>query len=892
MSDELKSSLALLRKRLAEALPTGDGEGADLARSGLLLGRRVVQAYDQLLGPLFARVPTAGVTLAAVGGYGRGAVALRSDLDVRIVVRDPTDAAAVVDAVLYPMWDASFAIGHQVLGTADALDVAREDLATATSLLDFRHLAGDRALGAELIWRASGSLFTSSELGHFCARLEEEMASRHERFGDSLYLLEPDVKNGAGGLRDLDVFRWAASARYGTGEADGLVRVGALVPREAQELVDAQELLWRIRNLLHFHAARRSDRLTFDQQEQIAPLLGFGPDSDGVERFMSAYYRAAGAVSRSVARILARALPADRRRPKYEDLGADLASFDGAITVKDPERLRREPALPLRALAVALERHAPLHAFLRDSIMSIATDLEWCERLRGDVDARRLFVELVGTRREGRYERREGKRASALKEMHALGLLTAMIPEFLPVVGRVHHDLYHVYTVDVHSVAAVDRLAALSRGELTREHPLASRLAAETARPAMLAFATLLHDVGKAIGGKDHSVRGAEMARTILARLDFKDEDIDEACALIFEHLTMYRLATRRDVDDPSTAAEMIAAVRGREGLRDLFLLTVADVSTTSPTSMTSWKAHMLEELYMAADGALSGVPQHEELAARASRAVLELADSTGREAQSAPHAPRSAPGFLAAYLASMPERYVLSSSAESILAHAAVAEHAGEGQTRIALVPSSHADAAELCVVSPDRPGLLAKITAALAVCRLEVHAANIYSRAHESGVVSAVDLFWVRDRSDGVAGVERAIPRLERDLAALLQGTVEKRELVSRVRPSKQRGTPRVPTRVTVDHRASPLYTVIEVATHDRPGVLFAMSNALFELGVSIAIAKINTEGARVADVFYVTERGGAKLAPGARTQEVEAALVEAVGGAAEPAPAEASG
>ena len=775
----------------------------------------------------------------------------------------------MVDAVLYPLWDATFAIGHQVMSAADALDVAREDLATATSILDWRHLAGDRELTDELLWRTSGSLFASSELVDFYKRLEDDMVRRHERFGDSVYLLEPEVKNGPGGLRDLDVFRWAATARYGTGELDGLVRSGALLSREAHELGQAQEMLWQIRNLLHAHAGRRSDRLTFEEQELIAELHGYGEGGEAVERFMSAYYRAARVVARSVTMIMTRAAPAPRKRPKDEDLGGGLRSFDGAVTVTDVESLRDAPSLSMRALAVALDRSSPLLPFLRDRIMSLAADPEWCERLRADSSARRTFVELVSTRREGAFAR-----GSVLREIHDLGLLTAMIPEFLPVVGRVHHDLYHVYTVDVHSVAAVDKLAALARGDLAPSYPLASRLAVEAARPAMLAFATLLHDVGKAIGGKDHSVRGAEMARDILARLDFKEPEIDSVARLIHEHLTMYRLATRRDVDDPATALEMAAAVQGTEGLRALYLLTVVDVSTTSPTSMTSWKAHMLDELYLATDRTLSGDATEAGRRAQATAAVHALAVSTVEGTDRDERL-----GFLDSFLASMPERYVFSASEEAVIAHAELAREAASTKLpAVGFVPSSHAEAAELCVVAPDRPGLLAMIAAAIGASRLEVHAAQIFSRTTSAGAVEAVDLFWVRDRTEGVEGARRALGKLKRDLTAVLDGSVAADSLVRAGRGSG-RGHPTVKTRVAVDHRASPLHTVIEVTTLDRPGLLFAVARALFELGLGIAVAKINTEGARVADVFYVAEWDGSKVEPGPRSAEIEARLLEAL-------------
>jgi len=872
---EIKARLVEVRRVLASELPTLEAPAPPLGVAikpwALSLGRRLVEAYDELLQPVFALAAEAPVSLAAVGGYGRGIVALRSDLDVRILANHARDAEQVVDAVLYPLWDAGLSIGHQTLLLGDVVDLAREDLATATSLLDWRVLAGDKALSSELLWRVSGSLFSSSELARFGHRLAEELARRHERFGDSVYLLEPDVKNGAGGLRDMDIFRWAAAARYGTGEIDGLVRVGAIVPREAQELSDAQERLWRIRHLLHAHAGRRSDRLVFDEQEVLAVQLGYGEGGDAVERMMSEYYRAARAVSRGVTMMLTRTMHAvDKKRPKDEDVGEGIRLFDGAVTLADTSRLESEPALALRLVAVAAERDRPLYPFAREGIMRLASEASWCERLRSDPLAAKQFVELVSLRRETSFAK-----GSALRELHELGLVLAMIPEFLPVVGRVHHDVYHVYTVDVHSVAAVDRLAALARGQLANDHPLASRLAAEVASPATLAFATLLHDVGKAIGGKDHSERGAEMCKPILARLGFKADEIDEVATLISAHLTMYRLATRRDVDDPSTIDEMAASVRTRETLRNLFLLTVVDVSTTSPTSMTSWKAHMLDELFIATDAHLSGAVGETNRAELLRREIVSFAAGY---LQGEPNSALDLE-FVPEFLASMPDRYLIASSAQAIVAHAgAVRRHAPP--VSIEIVPSSHPDAAEVCVVADDRPGLLAMIAAAFAGSRLSVLGAQIYSRklGSRSGV-QAVDLFWVQGRTDGAQGAVAAIAKLERDLGLLVSGASTPAAIARLGTSSPRRPSPRVKTRVLVDHRASEEHTVLEVTTLDRPGVLFIIANTLFELGLSISVAKINTEGTRVADVFYVTEQHGKKVEPGPRSAAIEHALLAAL-------------
>jgi [protein-PII] uridylyltransferase len=546
--------------------------------------------------------------------------------------------------------------------------------------------------------------------------------------------------------------------------------------------------------------------------------------------------------------------------------------FDGQVSFTS-DALARDPALAMRAYAACIRHDAPILPFAREAIARAASDPAWCERLRDSHEAAQLFVDLVCTVPEVRT-----KGGSMPRELHDVGLLLAMIPEFAPVTGRVHHDVYHVYTVDVHSVAAIDCMRALARGDLAHERPLASRLAAEVARPRELFMATLLHDIGKgypdASGSrKNHSVSGAERCDVILPRLGFSREEVDEAKALVQQHLAMYHTATRRDLDDASTTSEFCKLVRGREGLRDLYLLTVADITTTSPTAMTSWKARMLDELYFAADAHLAGGTEN---------AIDDARVDAVRDAARARWAGK--PPFLEDFLRTMPQRYLLANGAAAIVAHAGTAYDRGASAVHAALVPSRHPEVAELCVVAADSPGLLARIAAALTASRLEVLAAQVYSRTRSAGDVEAVDLFWVRDRTEGLDAVARAMPRLVRDLAELCTGRTTPdallRERVGGSSPWRERPSPAVLPEVVIDDRASPRHTVIEVFAKDRPGLLYTLAAALHELGLSIALSKINTEGTKVADVFYVNELDGSKVASGDRFKAIRDALLAALG------------
>ncbi|HEX8795910.1 MAG TPA: [protein-PII] uridylyltransferase [Polyangiaceae bacterium] len=878
-SGNLREAVEAHRASMAQKLGAGE-DGLPLGRSNAaFLESCFAQAFETAART--ARLSDArGIALAAVGSFGRGAVALRSDADVALVV-DPREvsmkqAGAFAEALLYPLWDATLSVGHQVLSAAEAVSLAQKDLPTATALLDLRHLAGNRALLDELVTQAGEGLFAERELGAFIDRLVEEAAGRHERFGGSVYLLEPDVKSGAGGLRDLDGVRWAARARYRVGDDawGDLVRVGVLVGREAHEIASAEEFLWRVRNRLHARAGRKSDRLGFEEQEALALAMGYGDDrARAAERLMQDYYLHARAITRARESLYERLRPPRRRgKAVASDLGGGVHVFDGHVTIAGTGQLQGDPALALRLFSACVRVAAPVLPFARDAVARAAADPAWCDRLRASTEAAASFVELVCTVPEAKT-----RRGSIVAELHDVGLLLAMVPEFLPVTGRVHHDVYHVYTVDVHSVAAVDRLRQLARGELAHEFPLASRLAAEIARPRPLFLATLLHDVGKgwpdASGSrKNHSKTGADLCERILPRLGLTTDEVDEARQLVLDHLLMYHVATRRDLDDPATIEEFCRNLRGREGLRDLYLLTVADLSTTSPTAMTSWKARMLDELYFAAEAHLSG---HQP---QADQARIERVRETAVRAW--PEGGKQ----LDTFLASMPERYLLANAAESIAMHARVAAARGESSATVQRVPSRHPEAAELCVVAADRPGLLASIAAAITANRLEVLAAQVYSRECPRGA-EAVDLFWVRDREGGTSGVEQALARLARDLEEVCAGRVSPADLLSArvggASPWRERPSPAVPTEVQVDDRASPRHTVIEVFAKDRPGLLYTVSRALHELGLSIALSKINTEGTRVADVFYVNELDGTRVQPGARFAAVHDALVRAVDG-----------
>ncbi|HEY1957147.1 MAG TPA: [protein-PII] uridylyltransferase [Polyangiaceae bacterium] len=857
-ADGVRAALGRVDAALEGALAKGE--------DGAALGRMRARLLDDVLAEHFAAacasvgvdVGRAPVVLAAAGSYGRGAMALRSDVDVRLLAVGKAGAArALADAILYPLWDAGLAVGHQLALPGEMLALAKDDLATSTTMFDLRAVAGDAGAVRALVEKFAARAKTRA--AEMARSLAEDTRRRHERYGDSVYLLEPDVKLGAGGMRDIEVARWMLAPLASPGDPLAvLVAHGALDARELEAALAAESFAWRVRNRLHALAGRRSDRLTFDAQEALAVALGYGSSSEATERFMQDHYVHARAISR--VRDRATSFSTRKRagsRVRTKPIGPELVLAAGAVAFAEAGVLERDPTAALRAYAESVRLGAPLDEATRDAIARMTGHGDRSAALRASAEAAALFVDLV---------------PEVARELHDVGLLLAMIPEFLPVTGRVHHDVYHVLTVDVHSVAAVDCLRQLARGDLSSAHPLASRLAAEIVRPRPLFLATLLHDVGKGHAAgerKNHSVSGAELCDVVLPRLGLDAEETADARALVLHHLAMYHLATRRDLDDPSTIEELCRIVRGREGLRDLYLLTVADITTTSPAAMTSWKAHMLEELYLRADARLaeSTAPGRDDERQRAVRAAVGAIDP---EAES--------------FVATMPMRYVLATPVASIALHARLARARGERAAVVGLGPA-HASRgeSEVCVVARDRPGLLARIAAALAASRLEVSAAHIHTRA--SGEErEAVDVFFVRDPSGEESGVARKLAGVERDLGALCEERESASELVASRLGSRatwaSRRTPDVPTKIVFDERTSPRHTIIEVFAKDRPGLLFRLSRAIEESGLGIALSKINTEGTKVADVFYVQELDGRKVEGKKRLDEIRARLESAIG------------
>jgi [protein-PII] uridylyltransferase len=870
------------------------------AAAGLHAGKNGVELAEELTAEVEAMVvdlvnhhlsgarfdAASGLAVLATGGFGRREFAPHSDLDLMFLCPEAPDAGieGLAGAILHPLWDAKIDAGHAVRSVGEALELPATDLTAATALLDARFLAGDRAL-ADRFLALYGARVASATPDGLVARLRAEQRARHSRFGDTIFLLEPDLKNGPGGLRDLCAGRWAALARFGTGNPRALEALGEMSARQADAFEAAREWLLKVRIAVHLAAGRRQDQLRFDLQEQIAPVLYGGarvPPGEirpavapAVEALMHHFQRHAKAVSRETERLMQRAsgdpVHQARVQPVVDAAGVTDPSFelhDGMLEVKDADLFVRQPAELIRIFSVAIELDATLGLRTRDLIADQAA--RHGAALRDDPRSGPRFLTLL-------TDTRDWATPSRLEQMQDLGLLGALMPEWEPVTGRVQHDVYHVYTVDQHSLYAVAMMKALARGEHVDQHPDLSQEILAVERPVALYLATLLHDIGKPLG-RNHSIRGAAVAPAIGARLGLDAADCKRIEFMVREHLVMGHTSQRRDLEDPSLIAHFARLCGDQEGLRELFLLTFCDIVSTAPGNLTSWKDELLCDLFRRTMTHLRRGP---DLLQSERNKLLRR-----RQKQAAEHLGEDLDlPVTQAFFASLPQRYFMENSVGRIANHLRLMR-ARKGPCEMQVTHQMRRGYSELVLVADDQPGLLAKVAGVLFANRIDILDAAIYSREPQGpgDRGEALDIFRVRRPPDGAVTDEGRLQAIRRDLEAVLEGSITVEKLVAS-RPVGpllyERAKPEVPpTEVKTDNEISRDFTVIDIFTEDRPGVLYNIARTLHEQGLDIHRSKVGVEADRVADIFYVRDKAtNQKILDPRRLEEISVALKRAL-------------
>jgi len=863
----LKDAMTHGRSEILGRLEGGAG-GSEVTRAHCYLVDQVVRALFDFVTAKVHRAanPTAAerLSLVALGGYGRGELAPYSDVDLMFLLpyKQTPWGEQVVEHMLYQLWDLGLKVGHSTRSIDEAIRLAKSDLTIRTSLLEARYVWGDQALFLELKERFGRDVVAGTGPDFTEAKLAER-DERHQRMGDSRYVLEPNVKDGKGGLRDLHTLYWIAKYLYRVETTPELVEHGVLTAAEARTFQRCEEFLRTVRCWVHALAGRPEERLTFDLQPELAKRLGYADRAGtrGVERFMKHYFLVAKEVG-DLTRIFCAALEEQHKRKKKSflpRLGLRRREVEGfqvegeRINVASPDAFEKDPVKLVRLFHVAHERGLDIHP---NAVKEITRSLRLVDRrLRENPEANRLFMEILASRKDPEV---------ILRRMNETGVFGRFVPDFGRVVAQMQHDMYHVYTVDEHTIRAIGILAKIESGEFKDDHPLSAEIIHKLQMRRALYLAVLLHDIAKGRGG-DHSVLGEQVALELGPRLGLEPAETETVAWLVRWHLAMSSTAFKRDLDDPKTILDFVALVQSPERLKLLLILTVADIRAVGPTVWNGWKGQLLRELYHRAEEAMGGRLDARGQRVTAAKDVLRkrLADWTEAE--------------LDGHLARAPDSFWLSADIET---HERLARLMREAdRTKAPLTVDTRVSrfraVTEVTIYTADHPGLFSRLAGAMAASGASIVDARIFTTT--DGM--ALDVFWIQD-ADGKA-FDRP-DRLAR-LSAAIEQTLSGRLKLHEELPKRRGKLPtraevfRVEPQVLIDDTASNTHTVVEVVGRDRPALLYDLTRALFRLSLTISHARISTYGERAVDVFYVKDLFGLKVTQQGKLDALRQRLLE---------------
>ena len=804
------------------------------------------------------------IALIAVGGSGRGEMAPQSDVDLLFLAPYKLTpwSESLIESMLYILWDLKLKVGHASRTVKDCLRLAREDYTIRTSLVEERFLVGDANLATELTKRLRTDLFASTIPEFIDAKLQER-SERHRKQGGQRYMVEPNVKEGKGGLRDLQSLYWIGKYIHGVKDASELVKYKVFTKNEYLEFRDAHSFLWAVRCHLHLLTTRATDQLTFDMQVDVAEAMGYH-DTDGrraVEHFMQDYFRHATNVG-ELTRIFLTAqesahLKAEpmllRMFSRSKKAKAPYAIKQNRLTVETPKTFLKDPLTLLHIFEEALRTGTFIHP---DALRLIKANLHLIDdTVRQNKEAKRIFLDLM--LKHGNPER-------GLRRMNEIGVLGAFIPEFEAIVAMMQFNMYHHFTVDEHTIQTISHLAQIERAELDDELPVSASIIKSGINRKVLYVALLLHDIGKG-RSEDHSILGAKISRKVAPRLGLSKKDCETVEWLVRNHLLMSDMAQKRDIADPRTVRGFAKSVKTVERLNLLCVLTVCDIRGVGPGTWNNWKAVLIRALY------------------RQTKFALE----NGMEALNRKERGTEARKNLRAALPDWDEKVLLAEVARHyppywqgmhVTAHVDFAQMLrglGNDEVRINLTPDEDRDATRVCFAMADHPGIFSRMCGALSLVGANVVDARTFTS--KDGFATAA--FWVQD-GDETPFEEVRLPRLREMIERTLKGEVLAREaLAGKDKMKKREKAFRVKTSITFDNEGSEIYTIIEVDTRDRPGLLHDLTRTLANNNVYIASAVIATYGEQVVDTFYVKDMFGLKYHAQEKCDAMEHKLHEAI-------------
>jgi len=851
------------------------GNGRAAARATAFLHDQLVRlAYDFVCERMIG-CPVEGLALVGLGGTGRGEMAPFSDLDLMFLTAKAASAEQerAAEAVLHLLWDLKFKVGHSVRSTAQLVALAKKDMTIRTAFLEARWLWGDEKLFDAAMRRFRKEVVSGTAAEFVSAKLTER-DERHVKMGDSRYVVEPNVKDGKGGLRDLHTLYWIGKYVHGVERPADLVGAGLLTTAEFKRFDRAERFFWSVRCHLHLLAGRAEERLSFDYQPRIAEIMNYAdrPGKSAVERFMQFYFLNAKTVGDLTGLFLAQldeqlgkkgfrfALPTIRRKPRR--LGGFVLDR-GRISIPADGFFRADTVRLLELFALAARERLEIHPTAMRAATRDAVLID--RKVREDARANALFLEVLTSIHHPEL---------ALRWMNEAGVFGRFVPDFGRVVAQMQFDMYHHYTVDEHSIRAIGLLAAIERGELKQDHPISTAiLQRQIASRHVLYVAVLLHDIAKGRGG-DHSIIGSEIALKLCPRLGLDPAETETVSWLVRYHLLLSSTAFKRDLADPKTIEDFARQVQSPERLRLLLILTVVDIRAVGPGVWNEWKRTLLRTLFEAAEERLRlGHKQHGRSEIVRER-QKDLARALGWKASA-----------IRAHGRRLPDSYWLAEPLAWQVANARqVAEseaRIGEAKPNVAIDDDEESGATRVSIFTPDREGLFHRICAGLASAGANI----IDARIHTTRDGVALDNLLVLDGRGQPYRDRRQRARLARAVEAALIGA-DPPALASAELPRRTTAFEVAPS-VTIAERASTRTTVVEVNARDRPALLAALAAAIHQCGHVIHSAHIATYGERAVDVFYLTAPGGTKLS-NRQTAELRGLLLDA---AREPSTAKAA-
>ncbi len=799
--------------------------------------------------------PTKGeqVALLAAGGYGRQEMAPYSDIDLNFLVPYKTTphTEQVVEFMLYFLWDLKLVVGHATRSVDDAIRLAQEDMTIRTNLLESRCVAGDVTLFRKFSKRYAREIMDGSQNEFVEAKLGERDI-RHDKMGDTRYVLEPNIKDGKGGLRDLQTLFWIAKYLYQVADIRDLVKKGVFTKDDVRLFDKASNFLWTIRCNLHYLAGREEDRLTFDNQQEVARRMGYRDHAGtrGVERLMKHYFLIAkdvGDLTRVLCAVLEEQHKKKQRRFRIPSLSFGRNAYNdfkvetGRLNVNSGADYKADPVKLITLFQTALENDIDIHP---RALRSARQNLSLIgPALRENTAANTAFVEIMTSKRNPE---------KTLMAMNETGVFGRFIPDFGRVVAQMQYDMYHVYTVDEHTIRALGILHRIEAGELAGDHPVSTSVVKEIQSRRVLYIAVMLHDIAKGRKG-DHSVIGADIALKLCPRLGLNEWETETVSWLVLHHLLMSRIAFKRDLDDPQTVRDFVETVQSPERLRLLLVLTVVDIRAVGPKVWNAWKATLLRDLYYRAQEEISGTLEEDRRERR-----IETAKDALRERLKGWDG-----DWVEQFMSRGRDHYWVSFDPETLTRHAQIARDVEESGTLMAVgtTVSNTQDVTEVIVYAPDHPGLFASIAGAMALSGASIVDAKIVTLS--DGM--ALDTFWIQDEHGAAYNERRRLHRLEKRIERALHGELLPARELAKARdaalPSRTQVF-KVPPRVLCDNSISNSATVIEVNGRDRLGLLLDLTAVLTAEGLQINSAHISTYGERVVDVFYVKDAFGLKI------------------------------